>query len=162
MPPLTVDRPQTNRDRLTEHLINRSCAGCHSLMDPIGFGFEKFDAIGKRREKQTIKFFPDRRAKDQTPKTVALDLDTSGKVTGMANSDFHTPVELGRILANSPDCRECIVKQLFRYAYGRRETDGDRKVIAEATAAFRDSQFRLKVLIMFLARSLALPPTEGS
>ena len=54
-----------------EHLINRTCAGCHSLMDPIGFGFEKFDAIGKRREKQTIKFFPDRKAKDQTPKTVA-------------------------------------------------------------------------------------------
>ena len=131
-------------------------------MDPIGFGFEKFDAIGKRREKQTIKFFPDRKAKDQTPKTVALDLDTSGKVLGMPNSDFRTPVELGRILANSSDCQECIVKQLFRYAYGRRETDADKKLIAEATAAFRDSQFRLKVLIMFLARSLALPPTEGS
>ncbi|HUS06627.1 MAG TPA: DUF1592 domain-containing protein [Bryobacteraceae bacterium] len=162
LPPLTVDRPQTNRDRLTEHLINRSCAGCHSLMDPIGFGFEKFDAIGKRREKQTIKFFPDRKAKDQTPKTVALDLDTSGKVLGMANSDFRTPVELGRILANSPGCQECIVKQLFRYAYGRRETDTDRKLISEATTAFRDSQFRLKVLIIFLGRSLALPPSEGN
>jgi hypothetical protein len=162
LPPLTEDRPQTNRDRLTEHLINRSCSGCHSLMDPIGFGFEKFDAIGKRREKHTIKFFPDRRAKDQTPKVVTLDLDTSGKVSGLANADFRTPVELGRILSNSADCQTCIVKQLFRYAYGRRETDADKKVIADATAAFRDSQFRLKVLIMFLARSLALPAPEGS
>ena len=127
LPPLTVDRPQTNRDRLNEHLINRTCAGCHSLMDPIGFGFEKFDAIGKRREKQTIKFFPDRKAKDQTPKTVTLDLNTSGKVSGLANSDFQTPVELGQILANSRDCQECIVKQLFRYAYGRRETDADQQ-----------------------------------
>jgi hypothetical protein len=162
LPPLMEDRPQTNRARLSEHLINRTCAGCHSLMDPIGFGFEKFDAIGKRREKQTIKFFPDRRAKDQTPKTVTLDLDTSGKVSGVANSDFRTPVELGRILANSPDCQSCIVKQLFRYAYGRRETETDRKTIANATAAFRESQFRLKILIMFLARSLALPVAEGS
>jgi hypothetical protein len=162
LPPLTVDRPQTNRDRLNEHLINRTCAGCHSLMDPIGFGFEKFDAIGKRREKQTIKFFPDRKAKDQTPKTMTLDLNTSGKVSGLANSDFQTPVELGQILANSRDCQECIVKQLFRYAYGRRETDADQKIISGASAAFRDSQFRFKVLIMFLARSLALPATEGS
>jgi hypothetical protein len=162
LPPLMEDRPQTNRDRLNEHLINRSCVGCHSLMDPIGFGFEKFDAIGKFREKQTIKFFPDRRARDQTPKTVTLDLDTSGKVSGLTNSDFRTPVELGRILASSPDCQSCIVKQLFRYAYGRRETDADKKVISEAAAVFRDSQFRFKALIMFLARSLALPATEGS
>jgi hypothetical protein len=162
LPPLTVDRPQANRDRLNEHLINRTCAGCHSLMDPIGFGFEKFDAIGKRREKQTIKFFPDRKAKDQTPKTMTLDLNTSGKVSGLANSDFQTPVELGQILANSRDCQECIVKQLFRYAYGRREADADQKIISGASAAFRDSQFRFKVLIMFLARSLALPATEGS
>ncbi len=162
LPPLTEARPQTNRDRLKEHLINRTCAGCHSLMDPIGFGFEKFDAIGKRREKQTIKFFPDRKSKDQTPKTVTLDLDTSGKVSGLANSDFQTPVELGRILANSRDCQECIVKQLFRYAYGRREEGADRKILSEANAVFRDSQFRFKALIMFLARSLALPAPEGS
>ena len=44
------------------------------------------------------------------------------------------------------------MKQLFRYAYGRRETDADQPLIREATAAFRDSQFRLKVLIMFLAQ----------
>jgi hypothetical protein len=162
LPPLTVDRPQTNRDRLNEHLINRSCAGCHSLMDPIGFGFEKFDAIGKRRDKQAIKFFPDRKAKDQTPRTVMLDLDTSGKVSGLPNSDFQTPVELGRILANSRDCQECIVKQMFRYAYARRETKADQKVIADATSVFRDSQFRLKALIMYLAKSLAFPRTEGS
>ena len=162
LPPLLEDRPQTNRDRLNEHLINRSCAGCHALMDPIGFGFERFDAIGKRREKQTIKFFPDRRAKDQTPKMVDLELDTTGKVSGLANSEFRTPIELGRILAGSADCQACIVKQLFRYAYGRRETDADRKLISDATAAFRDSKFRFKVLMMFLARSLAMPATEGS
>jgi hypothetical protein len=162
LPPLTEARPQTNRDRLNEHLINRTCAGCHSLMDPIGFGFEKFDAIGKRREKQTIKFFPDRKAKDRTPKTVTLELDTSGKVSGLANSDFQTPVELGQILANSRDCQECIVKQLFRYAYGRREVDADRKTLADANAVFRDSQFRFKALIIFLAKSLAIPETERS
>jgi hypothetical protein len=162
LPPLSVDRPQTNRDRLQEHMINRTCAGCHSLMDPIGLGFEKFDAIGKRRETQTIKFFPDRKAKDQTPKTVQLPLDTNGKVNGLANSDFHTPSELGRVLAGSPECQECVVKQFFRYAYGRRETDADQPLIRNTSQAFRESQFRLKVLIMLLAQSLALPNMEGT
>jgi len=127
-------------------------------MDPIGLGFEKFDAIGKRREKQLIKFFPDRRAKDQTPTEVELDLDTTGKVIGLRSSDFRAPRELGLILANSAECQECIVKQLFRYAYGRRETDADGPVIRKATEVFRGSQFRLKNLIMFLAESLAVPP----
>jgi hypothetical protein len=154
LPPLRVDRSQTNRDRLKEHTTNRTCMGCHSMMDPIGFGFEKFDAIGRRREKQSIKFFPDRRAKDQTPVTVELELDTTGKVSGLANSDFRVPSELGRILANSAECQECVVKQLFRYAYGRRETDADGPVLKKATEVFRKSQFRLKALIMFLAESI--------
>jgi hypothetical protein len=162
LPPLRVDRPQTNRDRLKEHTTNRICAGCHSMMDPIGLGFEKFDAIGKRREKQVIKFFPDRKAKDQTPAVAELDLDTSGKVSGLANSDFRAPRELGLILAGSAECQECIVKQLFRYAYGRRETEADGPVLKDAAEVFRGSQFRLKTLLMFLARSLVLPVVEGS
>ena len=151
LPPLRIDRPQTNRDRLKEHAVNRACSGCHALMDPIGLGFEKFDAIGKRRDKQTIKFFPERRARDQTPTVVELELDTAGKVSGLPNSDFRAPRELGLILASSAECQQCIVKQLFRYAYGRRETDADAPLLLKATEVFQGSQFRLKDLIMFLA-----------
>ena len=114
------------------------------------------------RNNNPLKFFPDRRAKDRTPTVVELALDTSGKVVGLPNSDFRSPRELGLILANSSECQTCIVKQLFRYAYGRRETDADRPMIGKATDVFRGSQFRLKDLIMFLARSLALPDAEGS
>ena len=49
------------------------------------------------------------------------------------------------------------MKQLFRYAYGRRESDADGPLLKKATEVFRDSQFRLKSLIMFLAGSLATP-----
>src|SRR5262249_5525849 len=40
--PVTEVRPQTNRDRMREHVTNPSCSTCHNLIDPIGFGFEKF------------------------------------------------------------------------------------------------------------------------
>ena len=32
------------------HATNKSCAGCHQLVDPIGFGLKKFDPVGMRRE----------------------------------------------------------------------------------------------------------------
>ena len=132
LPPLAQAKPQTNRERLQEHVINAACAGCHTLMDPVGFGLEKFDAIGKRREKQTITFLPDRHDRNGKPVVIELPLDTTGVVRGMPGSEFSNPKELGVLLAASPKCQECIVKQLFRYAFGRRETSSDRPMIKEA------------------------------
>ena len=154
LPPLTPDAPMTNRERLKVHATNAACAGCHGLMDPVGFGLEKFDAIGRYREKQSIRFEPDRRAKNQKAATVSLDLDTHGNVMGIPDSAFSSPRELGRILAGSSACQECIVKQLFRYAYGRRETSADGALIAKATERFRASNFRFKELIMYLAEEM--------
>ena len=53
VPPLKeaadLGKPQSVRDRLEEHRKNPACASCHSLMDPIGFSLENFDAIGAWR-----------------------------------------------------------------------------------------------------------------
>ena len=59
LPEITEAKPQTNRERMREHVTNPSCSTCHNLIDPIGFGFEKFDAIGARREKFKLLFFGD-------------------------------------------------------------------------------------------------------
>jgi mono/diheme cytochrome c family protein len=40
----------TLRQRMEQHRANPSCAVCHEKMDPLGFGFENFDAIGRWRE----------------------------------------------------------------------------------------------------------------
>ena len=58
LPPVEESKPVTNRERLAMHAGNKMCAGCHNLIDPIGFGFEKFDAIGMRREKHKLLFYP--------------------------------------------------------------------------------------------------------
>jgi hypothetical protein len=144
----------TNRERLKAHASNGACAGCHGLMDPVGFGLEKFDAIGRYRQKQTIRFEPDRRAKNQKAQTVSLELDTSGSVMGIPDSAFSSPRELGKILAGSKACQECVVKQLFRYASGRRETGTDADLLARANEKFRTSGFRFKQLIMYLAEEM--------
>jgi hypothetical protein len=85
--------------------------------------------------------------------TVALDLDTAGFVQGFEDSAFSSPRELGRLLAGSEACQKCIVKQLFRYAFGRAETPSDRPVIDGLLDTFRDSGFRFRELLVALVTS---------
>jgi hypothetical protein len=154
LPPVDEAKPVTNRERLAAHTTNQMCVRCHSLIDPVGFGFEKFDAIGMRREKHKLLFFPAgsgvaaRRAK---PKEVELEIDTQGFVAGLENSRFTTPRELGELLARTPQCHECIVKQVFRYMAGRFDTPADRPMLRQALETFRQSGFRFKELIVYLA-----------
>ncbi|MSV29480.1 MAG: DUF1592 domain-containing protein [Bryobacterales bacterium] len=155
LPALTEAQPQTNRQRLGVHLTRETCAGCHKLMDPIGFGFEKFDAAGVRREKLSLTFFPGRKDRKKDAVKVDLDLDTTGSIAGIANSDFSSPKQIGEILARTPQCQECVVRQLFRYAHGRQETAADRPVIQRTFELFRDSKFRVRELLVALATAYA-------
>jgi hypothetical protein len=153
--PVEEARPVTNRERMAMHATNPSCATCHNLIDPIGFGLENFDAIGMRREKLKLLFYPNltgAAARRAQPKEVELELDTKGSVAGIANSEFNSPRQLGEILAGSPQCQECIVKQVFRYMSGRLETPADRPMMTQALDAFRASGYRFKELIVALLK----------
>ena len=80
--------------------------------------------------------------------TVERDLDTTGQVAGIPNSSFSSPKELGAVLAGSPQCQECIVKQYFRFVAGRTETPADRPLIRRAFRDFKESGFRFKEMIV--------------
>ncbi|HZL56248.1 MAG TPA: DUF1592 domain-containing protein, partial [Bryobacteraceae bacterium] len=156
LPPVTEAKPQTNRDRMTEHATNPVCANCHKLMDSIGFGLEKFDAVGARRDQLLLEF---RGAKDDAEegkprrmaaRTVSLPIDTAASVAGIPDSQFSSPAELGAVLAKSAQCQECMVKQYFRYTAGRQDTAADRPLIREVSDAFRRSGFQFKELIVAL------------
>ena len=118
LPPFSAVRPQTNRERLSEHVINPCCASCHSLIDPIGFGFDKFDAVGARRDK--FEFTTPGRGQKAATKAWTLDIDSTGFVTGVAKSEFASPSALGAVLGQSTQCQECLVKQYCRYTTSRK------------------------------------------
>ncbi len=155
LPNITEDAPMTNRQRLAVHLNSESCAGCHRLIDPIGLGFEQYNAIGAFQKKMLLQFPADRNdgASGRRRTIKELDVDPSGYIQGMEDSAFSTPRELGRLLAGSRTCQRAIVKQLFRYAFGRQETVNDQPVIDALLARFRDSGFRFRELIVALATS---------
>jgi hypothetical protein len=159
LPPLDQAKPLTNRGRLAMHANAPMCASCHNLIDPIGFGFEKFDAIGMRREQYKLVFGGEEPARGRM-KEVLLDLDTTAWVTGIANSEFKNPRGLGELLAQTPQCQECVVKQLFRYMTGREDTPADRPTISRALNRFRDSGFHFKELIVTLVTEHAIPSTR--
>jgi hypothetical protein len=134
LPEPSEDMPLTHRQRLSAHVESPACASCHKLMDPIGFGLEHFDALGKWRDKEVIlgKPFP---------------LETTGEIAGLAGSSFTDARQLGKILAESRVCQECIARQVFRYAHGRQERDADEPSIGRLAQAFKASGFKFRELL---------------
>jgi hypothetical protein len=151
LPEPTVDAVRAKRERMLEHVQNASCAGCHRLMDPIGFGLEKYDALGAWRDKELVDLGGDEGPRRRT--SVEVDINSVGEIAGLPNSTFTDSRELGRVLASNPVCQECVVKQMFRYAFGRPEAPADRSSIATASAAFRQSGFKFKEMLLALIRS---------
>src|SRR5204863_7441706 len=151
LPEPTEGKPLTHRQRLAAHVESAVCASCHRLMDPIGFGLEGFDAIGRWREKETI-FIAAENARPRAKK-VELPLETGGEIAGLPNSAFNNAKQVGRILAESSVCQQCIVRQVFRYAFGRKETSADEETIVGLFATFRNSGFHFKDLLIALVRS---------
>src|SRR5262249_23140210 len=99
LPPVTDEKPLTTRERLQIHLSNPSCAACHTLVDSVGFGLEKYDAIGKFREKQEVTIYPTndelKTRRKTKPTEYKLDIDALGTVRGVKDSEFRSPRELG-------------------------------------------------------------------
>ncbi len=155
--PLADQPPKGRRQLLNEHVENPTCASCHRLMDPIGFGFEHFDAVGKWREQEMIQM-PRRGGEGGGagrggPPPVPVEINAQGEIAGLPNSTFSGARELGAILAESPVCQECIVRQMFRYSYGRLETSADETTIDDLFSRFKGSGFRFKQLLIALVQS---------
>ena len=169
LPPVTAAKPQTNRERMSEHATNPSCATCHRLMDGVGFGLEKFDAIGARRDQLVLEFHTKSKDDDEEEghshppdKIVTLPLDTRAFVAGIPNSEFSSPVQLGAVLASSALCQECIVRQYFRYQAGRTDTPADRPLLNAVTENFRSSGFHFKELILSLVVLREFPDSQSA
>jgi hypothetical protein len=155
--PLVDAKPKGRRQLMVEHVENPTCASCHRLMDPIGFGFEHFDAIGQYREQEMI---PARGRRGGGggggrggPPPIPLEINAQGEIAGLPNSNFSGAKQLGAILANSPVCQECIVRQMFRYSYGRLETTADERTIDQLYDQFKASGFKVKSLLVALVQS---------
>lgn len=123
-PGVNVDEQPTSsspckKDRYQAHASAGGCKGCHSTIDPIGFGLERFDRQGRYRTTD-----------DNLPQCA---IEGSGTVDG---TTFNGPTGLADALIASGRFEECITTQVFRYAAGRREEVRDHAFISRMTKEF--------------------------
>jgi hypothetical protein len=143
-PPPNIPKPPevqagvSTRERLAEHETNPSCSGCHSLMDPIGFGFEHYDAIGRYRTTD-----------GNQPVDATGDVEGGTDVDG----DFDGVVALAKKLASSEQVRQCVARQWFRFTTSRYEQGMDGCSMKSIVDAFETAGSSLNALPQALVAS---------
>ena len=125
----------TFRQRLEAHRTKPECAGCHKKMDPLGFGLENFDAVGRWRD--TL---------DNTP------VDASGTLAEGAS--FAGPGELKReLLKRKDDFARTVSEKMLAYALGRGVETTDAPTVKALTDALAKNDYRSQTLIVEIVKS---------
>jgi Protein of unknown function (DUF1592)/Protein of unknown function (DUF1588)/Protein of unknown function (DUF1585)/Protein of unknown function (DUF1595)/Protein of unknown function (DUF1587) len=95
-------KAQTVRERMEAHRSNPSCNQCHGILDPLGFAFENFDAIGGWRNKDH---------------ETATPIDAGGELGGM---QLRGPADVRKLLMQKPQqFALTFTEKLFVYSLGR-------------------------------------------
>lgn len=126
----------TLRERTELHRSNAVCANCHRLLDPIGFGLENFDAIGRWRV--------------QDDNGAAI--DASGELPG--GEHFSSPQELKAIISGRlDDVSRNLIERLLAYAICRRLEGYDEIVVDELMQLVAEDGYRMQTLITAVVTS---------
>jgi hypothetical protein len=125
----------TARERFTAHREQAVCAGCHALIDPVGFTFENYDPIGQWRDTEN-----------------GVTIDASGSVPGVDGA-VNGPVELVNKLVTSDLVPECFAQHWLEFGYGKTHDEGDECVQADLNAAFKASGGNVKQLLVGLTQT---------
>ena len=137
--PPALDPSATTRERFAAHTQDPACAGCHTLIDPVGFGFENFDGLGRYRTQEN-----------------GLPIDSEINLFGTHNldGDYDNINDLSLSMATDEQVERCFIETWHRYSLGRSPEPQDQ--CRSALIADRDGQSpqpTLKGLILRLVAS---------
>ncbi|MBX7116855.1 MAG: DUF1592 domain-containing protein [Myxococcaceae bacterium] len=104
-----LDPTLSTRERFERHRTDNYCASCHYQMDPIGFAFENYDAAGVWRTDEN-----------------GITINASGALINTdIDGSFKNAIELSQKLATSAQAQACVVRNWFRFSYGRGDGNAD-------------------------------------
>jgi len=127
---------------MEEHRKNPACAGCHTLMDPIGLALEHYDAIGRWRDT------------DQGQAIDATGVLGNGKA-------FDGATQLAQVIKTDPRFMKCATQKVFTYALGREPMDTEGTRLNALGKGFADGQFRARTLILDIIHNDAFRMRRG-
>lgn len=126
----------TLRQRTELHLSNTTCANCHKVLDPIGFGLENFDAIGRWRDE------------DDTGGAI----DAAGELPG--GKKFASPQELKAIIAaRKAEMARNLTERLLAYALCRSLEGYDEIVVDHLMETIAKDDYRMQTVISEIVTS---------
>jgi hypothetical protein len=118
--------------------MGASCNGCHSVIDPLGFGLEHYDGVGLWRDKDNN-----------------LPVDSTGVMPG-TGAKFDGAAELSAAIAADPRFPACMAKHILTYALGRKMTPADQPAIDEMGGKFSSGGYKVPALVELVAQSQLL------
>ena len=128
-------KPLTLRERIAEHRANPACAGCHDIIDPVGFALENYDAVGRWRTRD-----------GDAP------VDASGYLPD--GTRFHGPAGLRKALLERSDLFvSTVAEKLLIYALGRGLEHYDAPAVRKIVRDAAQDDYRFSSLIMGVVRS---------
>lgn len=138
VPPADGSSP-CKQDRYQAHSA-AACAGCHTLMDPVGFGLENYDLLGRFRSHDI----------NQPSCTI------SGKGQIPELGAFSGPAQLGALLTSSDKLGHCLARHVYEFAVQREIGEADAEAVAGINWHMADAKYSLRDALLALVDSGAL------
>ncbi len=153
VPPLAAEQHPdlTTRERVALQTRDVACQTCHTMINPLGFALEEFDAIGRFRAAEV-------RGDTLRP------IDASGSYlprTG-AEATFRGGHELAAYVAASPDAHEAFVQALFHAVVKQPVRAWGPDTLGDLTAAFAAAGFDIRRLLVDIMTVAAFPPAPAT
>ncbi len=131
------------RAQMEKHRASPACSTCHNKMDPLGFGLENYDGIGRWRTMDGK--FP---------------VDASGTLPN--GKTFATPAAMrAELISQLPEFSRCLTEKMLTFALGRGLQSFDRRTIDDIDRKLAAAGYRFQSLIYEVARSLPFQERRG-
>jgi len=138
----------TTRERFAVHTESPTCAACHQFIDPLGFGFEAFDQLGRYRTEDAGK-----------------PVDASGALAGLTEAslerDFDGIEDLASAIADSDTVLDCLARKWFTFALARPHASEDECSISGAVEHSQLEDGSMQELLIALTGSDAFRFRQG-
>src|SRR6185369_779370 len=138
LPPL--GKTQTTREQVDMHTAPMECSGCHhSVINPVGFGFENYDAAGVYRTMEN-----------------GVTIDATGWLAATSSpTTFVDGITESAAIAASPAARSCYATTWMRYAFGRPTAAGEACAIQTLGNNLGDDAYKVTDLMVDITRTTA-------
>ncbi len=138
------EAPQTVRERLERHRTNPTCAACHDRIDPLGFGLDNYDVLGRWRTEEA-----------------GEPINARGRLPD--GTTFNGPQELKELLLQrKDDFARHLTSKMLGYALSRSLTNDDYSTVDQIVDRLKENDYSMHTLIMGIVRSVPFRYKAGT